>query len=80
MEMGFWSVNQGVKLTDSMVRAFRRKYKQRLVDGEDKITVEREMAKEIGNSRESVRMMLRGESYKHVAEWSENEIALGRME
>lgn len=78
--MGFWSVNQGVKLTDSMVRAFRRKYKQRLVDGEDKITVEREMAKEIGNSRESVRMMLRGESYKHVAEWSENEIALGRME
>lgn len=78
--MGFWSVNQGVKLTDSMVRAFRRKYNARLARGEDRVRVEREMAKEIGNSRESVRMMLRGESYKHVAEWSENEIALGRME
>lgn len=75
--MGFWNGKQGggVQLTDEVVRHFRKKYKERLANGEERVDVERDITAKIGNSRESVRMMLRGESYKWVSEWSDDELA-----
>lgn len=72
----FWSGSMGgVGLQDSAVRYFRKEYERRLAAGEKRTDVEADLTRRIGNSRASVRNMLRGETYQWVSKWSEDELA-----
>jgi hypothetical protein len=73
--MSFWNANARPKLQDSAVRYFRREYAKRLAAGEKRLDVEADITKRIGYTRDTVRAMLRGQSYQWVSPLSEDEQA-----